>query len=213
MAIIHRAEIRPTKLELLQAWLPEQAWYTAEPGEPLTVVGAYRFDDPDGEVGVETHLVRAGGPVLQVPLTYRAEPLPGAAPWLVTTMEHSVLGKRWIYDATGDPVYVTALAATILGGGTEAAEMIETDDGPRVRAGTVSVRGSGGAGDPALTVASVEDLLCATDAGVTECAVPGAQVAIRRVLDASTSVRGEHRLSGTWAGQDEPVVLAVARRH
>ena len=212
MAIIHRAQIRPTKLELLQAWLPEQPWYTAEPGASLTVVGAYRFDDPDGEVGVETHLVRAGDPVLQVPLTYRGAPLAGADPWLVTTMEHSVLGRRWVYDGTGDPVYVAALAAAILGGGGQAEEVVETEDGPRPRAATVSVRGSGAPGEPVSAPAKVDDLICATDAGVTECAVPGVEVEIRRVLDASTAVSGEHRLSGTWEGQDEPVVLAAARR-
>jgi hypothetical protein len=42
-------------------------------------VSAYRFDDPAGEVGIETLLVRRGaGPVLQVPLTYRGAPLAGA---------------------------------------------------------------------------------------------------------------------------------------
>lgn len=212
MAIIYRAEIRPTKLELLQAWVPEQAWYDGAPGTPLTILGAYRFDDPAGEVGIETHLVRADGPVLQVPLTYRGAPLAGADPWLLTTMEHSVLGRRWIYDATGDPVYVATLAAAILGGGAGAEEVVESDDGPRPRAATVTVQGSGVPGDPLPAVASVESLICATDAGVTECAVPDVEVSIRRVLDASTAVAGEHRLDGTWAGQDEPVVLAAARR-
>jgi hypothetical protein len=41
----------------------------------LERVGAYRFDDPVGEVGIETHLVRAGERLLHVPLTYRANPM------------------------------------------------------------------------------------------------------------------------------------------
>lgn len=150
--------------------------------------------------------------MLQVPLTYRGAPLTGAEPWLLTTMEHSVLGRRWVYDATGDPAYVVALAAAILGGGTGAEEVVETEDGPRPRAATVSVQGSGAPGEPVSAAASVEDLICATDAGVTECAVPGVEMSIRRVLDASTVVAGEYRLTGTWAGQDEPVLLAAARR-
>lgn len=55
-----------------------------------------------------------------MPLTYRGAPLPGAEPWLVGTMEHSVLGRRWVYDGCGDPVHVAALVATILAGGIQA---------------------------------------------------------------------------------------------
>jgi hypothetical protein len=71
VAILHsNAEITPTKPELLATWLPTQPWFGD--ASALRLVGAYRFDDPDGAVGMETHLVRAGdGPVLQVPLTYR----------------------------------------------------------------------------------------------------------------------------------------------
>ncbi|WP_432526090.1 maltokinase N-terminal cap-like domain-containing protein [Kineococcus mangrovi] len=40
-----------------------------------TELGSYRFDDPDGEVGTETHLLAtADGQVLQVPLTCRGAP-------------------------------------------------------------------------------------------------------------------------------------------
>lgn len=46
----------------------------------LTVLGAYPFDDPDGEVAIETHLLAAGTTVLQVPVTYRAAPYSGPPP-------------------------------------------------------------------------------------------------------------------------------------
>ncbi len=49
--------------------------------DPVEVIGSYRFDDLDGRVGMETHLVRAGGVVLQVPLTYRMPRLDGAERW------------------------------------------------------------------------------------------------------------------------------------
>ena len=41
-----------------------------------------------------------------MPVTYRDAPLPGADAWLIGTMDHSVLGKRWVYDGVGDPVYL-----------------------------------------------------------------------------------------------------------
>jgi hypothetical protein len=120
MALLHAAEIRPSKIELIRAWAPDQPWFVGD-DLGLEQVAAYRFDDPDGEVGIETLLVRSGeGPVLQIPLTYRGAPLAGADEWLITTMEHTVLGDRWVYDACGDPVYAAALATTILGGGSEA---------------------------------------------------------------------------------------------
>jgi len=111
MAIIHRATISPTKLELLEEWLGDDLVGDGE----LTQVGSYRFDDPDGEVGIEALLVTRGGPVRQAALTYRAEPLEGADDHLITTMEHSVLGRRWIYDAQGDPVALAAYARALAG--------------------------------------------------------------------------------------------------
>ena len=32
---------------------------------PIDVIGSYRFDDPDGRVGMETFLVSAGDALLQ----------------------------------------------------------------------------------------------------------------------------------------------------
>nr|WP_284288786.1 hypothetical protein [Angustibacter aerolatus] len=97
--------------------MPAQPWY---PGGALTTIGAFRFDDPAEEVGVETFLLRAGDAVVQVPLTYRAAPLAGADDALVTTMEHSVLGRRWVYDGCADPVFAATLAHTVLTGGVQA---------------------------------------------------------------------------------------------
>ena len=52
MAIIHRATITPTKLDLIDGWLGD-----ALPGDDdLRQVGSYRFDDPEGEVGIEAIL-------------------------------------------------------------------------------------------------------------------------------------------------------------
>lgn len=111
MAIIHQATISPTKLELLETWLGSEL---AGPGD-LRQVASYRFDDPEGEVGIEALLVTRGGPVRQAVLAYRAAPLEGADDHLITTMEHSVLGRRWIYDGQGDSVALAAYARALAG--------------------------------------------------------------------------------------------------
>jgi hypothetical protein len=189
MAILHGdADISPTKPELLAAWLPTQPWVTGD-ASALQQVGSYRFDDPDGEVGMETHLVRAGdGPVLQVPWTYRGAPLDGADSLLVGTMDHTLLGPRWVYDAVGDPVYQAVLAATILTGGTQAELVREFADGrTEIAEPNVRVKGSGSGSD-----------------------VPPVDLEVVRV-PGSTAPEGDEVLTGTWAGTAEPVVLAVAR--
>ena len=118
-ATIHEAQLTPSKLELLAQWLPSQPWFTGDAGD-LERVASFRFVDPDGEVGIETMIVRSGGLVYQVPLTYRDEALDGEDAYLVGTTDHSVLGKRWVYDATGDPVYVAELIRVIHEGDNEA---------------------------------------------------------------------------------------------
>ena len=113
MAIIHRtATVTPTKRDLVAAWLDGQPWGA---DGPVEVLGSYRFDDPAGEVGVEAILVRRGDRLLQVPMTYRSAPLAGGETHLVGTMQHSVLGKRWIYDAVGDPVSVGCFVRAVRG--------------------------------------------------------------------------------------------------
>jgi hypothetical protein len=48
-----------------------------------------------------------------VPLTYRAEALEGADHALIGTTEHGVLGHRWVYDGTHDPVLRAQLLALL----------------------------------------------------------------------------------------------------
>ncbi|HYQ67167.1 CG0192-related protein [Actinophytocola sp.] len=200
MALLHRTTLRPTKLELLSVWLPTRRWYEGD-GEVERVAG-FRFDDPAGAVGMETMLVRsAGGPVHQVPLSYRETPLPGADDFLVATAEHGTLGTRWVYDACGDPVYAAALARAILAGDDQAEEYFE-DDGRRVyREPTMAIAGSGRAGAPGVgQVRRVEDgdpTVVVTD--TVELTV------LRRIGDTGTS---RPALTGTWDGETR--VLAYA---
>jgi hypothetical protein len=142
MAIFHRATLTPTKGELLAAWAPTQAWGPSADA-PIEVVGAFRFDDPDGRVGMETHLITAGDRLFQIPLTYRDAPLDGADDALVTEMQHSVLGTRWVYDGLRDPSYVVMLAAVSLTGQGEALGMVVVDGRWYIAPTNVRIKGGG----------------------------------------------------------------------
>ncbi|MEV0375209.1 1,4-alpha-glucan branching protein [Streptomyces sp. NPDC050636] len=120
MAVIHKVTLTPSKLELLASWLPKQPWYLGKGPQPeLTKAGGFRLDDPQGDVGMEFMVVTdtSGDQplVYHVPLSYRGAPLDGADHALVGTTEHEVLGRRWIYDGTHDPVLVAQLFALIKG--------------------------------------------------------------------------------------------------
>lgn len=142
MAIFHRATITPTKAELIAEWVPTQSW--GPPAElPLEVVGSYRFDDPDATVGMETHIVMAGDILLQVPLTYRDEPLAGADEALIVEMQHSVLGTRWVYDGLRDPRFVVMLAAVAMTGQGEALGMVVYDGRWCIAPSNVRIQGGG----------------------------------------------------------------------
>ncbi len=204
MAVHHSATITPTKLELLQAWVPHQPWLDGADASTLTQLGAYRFDDPDGEVGVETHLLgTADARVLQVPLTYRGQPREGAEASLVTTMTHTTLGDRWVYDGCHDPVYRAALARTVLTGGRQADLFLATADGLVPQPITAQVRGSGSLPDAAL---SGWQVAAVTHAGpLTWMRGSGTLTLLRTpgsVVDGLT-------LTGTWSGQASPLLLAT----
>lgn len=104
------ATLTPSKLELLQQWLPGQHWFK---GDHATLERAayFRFVDPAGEVGLDCMVVRSGLEYYFVPVTWRAAPLDGAD--LIGTLEHSELGLRYCYDAATDPVFVDEASRVI----------------------------------------------------------------------------------------------------
>ena len=111
MAILHRATLSPTKLEIVTSLLDALGW-----GEgPVDLLGGYRYDDPDGRVGVEGLIAVRGGEAFHIPVTYREAPLEGADEHLIATLSHSALGQRWVYDAAHDPVYARQLLALVRG--------------------------------------------------------------------------------------------------
>lgn len=184
MAVLHEATLRPSKLEILAEWVPQQPWYPADAAD-FEVLGRFRFDDPADEVGIETYLLgRPDGTLFHVPLTYRGAPVPGLTAALISTLEHSVLGDRWVYDATADPVYLAVLEEVIRTGGEQADQVVHRADGTTAEVPT-SVRAYGrpaeGGGDRLDVVRAPHRSPAPTDAPV---------------------------LLASWPGQDEPVVLA-----
>jgi hypothetical protein len=212
MAIIHNTTVKPTKLELLTAWLPTRPWYQGGPAAPeLTRAGGFRLDDPEGEVGIEFMVaLDTCGPepvAYHVPLTYRGAPLPGAEHALVGTMEHGVLGPRWAYDGCHDPVLLAALLALIEGRAQAQAQSItDTPDHEVTRSCT---------GDSPTVEGP---LSTATDtAEATELRTPdGKLLRVRRVLrptaDATAPLAPAGALghvAGAWQAPDDTRAHAV----
>lgn len=206
MALLYRAELHPTKLELLAAWLPGRPWYQGHPGAAIVRVAAWRFDDPAGAVGIETVLVGASdGLVHQVPLTYRDAPMEGGDRWLIGTTDHEVLGQRWVYDACGDPVYVAALAGAILAGGGQAEELFQVEGRLERREPAMTVTGSGHDADLPV-IGSVRRVV---EEDPTLMVMDALELGIVRCLNGDTGLPGA-TLTGTWSGQPTPVPLAYA---
>lgn len=123
MAELHpEATLVPSKLEMVTAWIGRQRWFVGLSEVPtLRLLHRWRLDDPAGEVGLEILVVvdetvddrgepvPGHGVVYQVPLTYRSAALPDAEHALVGTMEHSMLGARWVHDGCHDPVFAREL--------------------------------------------------------------------------------------------------------
>ena len=204
MARLHQADLTPTKQQLLGQWLPSRGWYDGTLARQP--VGSFRFDDPDGLVGMEGFLLGSvGGSTLFVPLTYRPVPLVGADRHLIGTMEHSVLGTRWTYDACGDPVWATALATAILTGGTEAVEEFEVDARIVHREPSVRVRGSG----DLVHVPPVDTLRCHDDGPRTIIDAGCFSLVVARRL--GPEIEAPQVLTADWEGGQRVVLAGFLR--
>lgn len=182
MAILHQATISPTKAEIVATWLDEH-----DLGEgPVELIGSYRFDDPAGEVGIEGLLARRGDRVFHLPLTYRGAPLTGAEESLITTMEHSALGRRWVHHAEGDSVALDCFARVFAGEQAQATLEVHLSDG------SVEER------EPAVRVH--------TEGTGTRAAAGDAMV--RFSADLGAPVTGHRTLVATWDGGSGVVAAA-----
>ncbi|MEM9513313.1 MAG: hypothetical protein AAGA42_00530 [Actinomycetota bacterium] len=208
MARYHIAQLTPSKAEILAAWLDRQPWAPAVASpDDIEIVGAFRFDDPDGAVGLETHLVRADDVLFQVPLTYRERPLDDGH--LVSEMHHSVLGDRWVYDGHHDPVMVAMFAAAALTGTGQALGIVEYEERRVVVPTPVRLAGGGWTGGPtAVDAFAVES---ADDGAVTLSSDTFTMWIMRVLTEGPTPEIG---LTATWPGQAAPVTLAtIASRY
>jgi hypothetical protein len=206
VALLYDATLTPGKRDLIKAWLPTRTWFDGDLGRKPHA--AFRFDDPDGEVGVECFLFGAEdgseASTLLVPMSYRGAPLDGADAHLIGTTQHSVLGPRWVYDACGDPVAVSAILTAILSGGHEAPLTMEQDGQIVTFEPTCRVSGSGTASDAVRA-----DSVTVTDSGdPTVTRADDLELVLARVV--GTPVSGHDTLTAQW-GDHDPVVVAAAR--
>jgi hypothetical protein len=155
---------------------------------------------------MEVHLVTSGEMIVQVPLTYRDEPMVGAEDALITEMEHSVLGTRWVYDGLRDPRLVVMLAAVTMTGQGEALGMVEYDGRWHIAPTNVRIEG-GGWGLERVPVDGFE----------LERDEPTGSVLTNDRFELTVFRRPEPgsrpaiSLTATWPGQSAPVVLAAIR--
>jgi len=205
MARFHVATVTPTKAELIAEWVPTRSWGPSAT-DPIEVIGSYRFDDPDGRVGMETHLVEVGGALLQVPLTYRDEPLDGADDALIAEMQHSVLGTRWVYDGLRDPQLVVMLASVAMTGQGEALGMAMYEGRWYVAPSNVRIQGGGWT----LERVPVDGFELGSD-DATASVLRSDRFELTVFRRPAPGPRPPIGLTATWDGQEDPVVLAEVR--
>jgi hypothetical protein len=207
MAIFHRATVTPTKAELIAEWAPTRPWGPPA-GAELDVIGSFRFDDPDGRVGMETHLVAAGDTLFQVPLTYRDEPFEPAAASLITQIQHSVLGTRWVYDGLADPLYVVMLAGVTMTGQGEALGMVVVKDRWYIVPSNVRIQGGGWTEGFAAVDGFTSD-----DPDAVDAVLRNDRFALTVHRRPARARRPPIALTATWDGQADAIVLAEVTEH
>jgi hypothetical protein len=168
------------------------------------VIGSYRFDDPDGRVGMETHLVTAGDLLLHVPLTYRDEPLDDADDAFIMEMQHSVLGTRWVYDGLGDPRFVIMLAAVTMTGQGEALGLAVYDGRWYIAPSNVRIEGGGWTQERV----PVDRFELDTD-DVTRSVLHNDRFELTVFRRPVPGPRPPIALTATWDGLPDPVLLAT----
>jgi hypothetical protein len=118
-----------------------------------------------------------------------------------------VLGPRWAYDATSDPVFAAALGTTILTGGTQAPLIRDTGTETVSVDPVVTVNGSG---VPGAQIETIELRGSEVTGEGTLMETSGPNLVLIHDLEGGAKTMGDHRLTGQWEGSPS-VLLAVAR--
>lgn len=212
MALIYpSASLVPDKATVAKRWLATTTWFDGDvDAVEVPFRCAYRFDDPAGRVGVETLVVHDGGRWLQVPFTYRDAPLPGGDSALIAQMQHSVLGRRWVYPGAADPVAVSCYIRTIIDRGRSATVEFDSDDGRRRVELGVSAHGTGSTGLSGRDVDVLEILDADLDSATARIQTSMGLVTIPYIVEADGDLTtAGPALVGSVPGLDGDVVLAT----
>ncbi|SOD72306.1 hypothetical protein SAMN05892883_1711 [Jatrophihabitans sp. GAS493] len=202
MAEVHNTTMKPGKLELLTDWLPTRPWYVGNGSPSLRRGGGFRLDDPAGEVGIEFLIAvdEAGDEPVSylVPQTYRDAPVDGAAGDLIGTSEHGVLGLRYIYDGTRDPVLINQLIAFLQGKVDAQAQSQSNTLDPSIRAKLTATQ------DLVVVSSRATDTTTSTDILVETADGPKLTLRINRRLAATPTADPERvgEVVGEWQTSD-----------
>jgi hypothetical protein len=206
MGVLRRATITPAKDETINRWAPTQAWGPSIDHE-LKIVGTFRFDDPQGRVGMETFLATSGTELFQIPLTYRDEPLAGADAALITQAHHSVLGNRWVYDGLGDPQFLMMLAAVAMTGNGQALGMfVDENNRWRIVPSAIRLQGGGWTQNPGEERVPIDNFARVSNEGFTTT-FANDHFELHVLRRPVTTSRPPIALTATW-GDNAPVLLA-----
>lgn len=199
MAIIHKATLSPSKLELIADYLPKQPWFIRRANRSWWAPTALTIPPVKSESKPTSSQPATAS--TRFPSATAATSLAGANDWLIGTMDHSVLGKRWVYDACADPVYIKALATAILTGQKEAEQFVDGESQPRPS--TVSVQGTGmlDGGLPALSASAP-----VSGSGVTIIDAGSLRLKVNRVVevavDAAVNTAAAPELHTGWPSRE-----------
>ena len=110
--------LTPPVPDLLYQWMPQQRWYPAKGrGVGLRELATVPLGSSEDGARIDVLVVGLDSgdrfDVVQVPLTFRSSPLPGATHALVGETHDADRGHQWVYDGPHDPAYVEALLASL----------------------------------------------------------------------------------------------------
>lgn len=202
MAIFQVATNDPPKSEIISDWIGSQPWAAAA-GDSIEVVGSFHLEDPEGQVGMQVHIVASAGLLFQVPLTYRDQRLPRMEEAYICAMEHSVLGTRHVYDGLGDDRFLPTVAGVAACGYGQTLGFAEVEGRWNAWPESTRVHGFGAVSGRVLV-----DCLERVETESTDVVVRNEQLELTVFRTLTDRPFPELGMAATWPAQSDPVVLA-----